>query len=82
MKLYSAGVIALVFLIWRAFDSVQENAILHSSTADVICECNNPGNLKSGENGFTCSCPAFRKCKHIRNVEEKFDAGPDCNDEA
>lgn len=30
-------------------------------------------NVIMKENGFTCSCPAFRKCKHIRNVEEKFD---------
>ena len=29
-------------------------------------------NIEMKENGFTCSCPAFRKCKHIRNVEEKF----------
>lgn len=29
-------------------------------------------NITMKENGFTCSCPAFRKCKHIREVEEKF----------
>jgi len=29
-------------------------------------------NIEMKENGFTCSCPAFRKCKHIREVEEKF----------
>ena len=23
--------------------------------------------------GFECDCPAFRKCKHIKSVEEKFD---------
>lgn len=23
--------------------------------------------------GFECSCPAYRKCKHIKSVEEKFD---------
>lgn len=22
--------------------------------------------------GFGCSCPAYRKCKHIKSVEEKF----------
>lgn len=22
--------------------------------------------------GFTCTCPAFRKCKHIKQVEEGF----------
>lgn len=22
--------------------------------------------------GFTCDCPAFRKCKHIKSIEEKF----------
>ena len=29
-------------------------------------------NIEMKENGFTCSCPAFRKCKHIREVEGKF----------
>lgn len=24
------------------------------------------------DKGFTCSCPAFRKCKHIKSVEERF----------
>ena len=23
--------------------------------------------------GFECDCPSFRKCKHIKSVEEKFD---------
>ena len=23
--------------------------------------------------GFDCNCIAFRKCKHIKSVEEKFD---------
>ena len=23
--------------------------------------------------GFECDCPAYRKCKHIRAVEERFD---------
>lgn len=23
--------------------------------------------------GFSCDCPAYRKCKHIKGVEEKFD---------
>ena len=22
--------------------------------------------------GFECSCPAYRKCKHIKSVEENF----------
>lgn len=25
------------------------------------------------DRGFSCSCPAFRKCKHIVSIEEKFD---------
>ena len=25
------------------------------------------------EYGFECDCIAYRKCKHIRSVEEKFD---------
>jgi len=25
------------------------------------------------DSGFDCNCIAFRKCKHIKSVEEKFD---------
>ena len=25
------------------------------------------------DRGFECSCPAYRKCKHIKSVEEKFE---------
>jgi hypothetical protein len=28
--------------------------------------------IEMKDNGFTCSCPAFRKCKHIKAVEENF----------
>ena len=24
--------------------------------------------------GFDCSCPAYRKCKHIKEVEKGFDS--------
>ena len=24
------------------------------------------------DSGFTCDCPAFRKCKHIKQVENNF----------
>lgn len=24
------------------------------------------------DSGFTCDCPAFRKCKHIKQVEANF----------
>ena len=30
-------------------------------------------NIGMKDNGFVCSCPAFRKCKHIKVIEEKFD---------
>jgi hypothetical protein len=23
--------------------------------------------------GFECSCPAYRKCKHIKGVEQRFE---------
>ena len=29
-------------------------------------------NVEMEERGFTCSCPAFRKCKHIKLIEERF----------
>lgn len=28
--------------------------------------------IEMKDKGFTCSCPAFRKCKHIKAVEENF----------
>ena len=31
-------------------------------------------NIEMHSKGFTCDCPAFRKCKHIKAVEEAFDA--------
>ena len=27
--------------------------------------------------GFDCTCVAYRKCKHIKQVEEKFDDNSD-----
>jgi hypothetical protein len=28
--------------------------------------------IKMSDKGFTCDCPAFKKCKHIKSIEEKF----------
>ena len=28
--------------------------------------------IEMHDKGFSCTCPAFKKCKHIRNVEEGF----------
>ena len=28
--------------------------------------------IEMKDNGFTCDCPAFKKCKHIKAVEEAF----------
>jgi len=28
--------------------------------------------IEMKDNGFTCDCPAFKKCKHIKAVEEQF----------
>lgn len=30
-------------------------------------------NIEMLDKGFTCDCPAFKKCKHIKSVEERFD---------
>ena len=30
-------------------------------------------NIEMLDNGFSCDCPAFKKCKHIKAVEEKFE---------
>jgi hypothetical protein len=29
-------------------------------------------NIEMVDKGFTCDCPAFKKCKHIKAVEEAF----------
>lgn len=29
-------------------------------------------NIEMRDNGFSCDCPAFKKCKHIKAVEEGF----------
>ncbi len=29
-------------------------------------------NVEMTDKGFTCDCPAYRKCKHIKEVEEKL----------
>lgn len=28
--------------------------------------------IEMTDRGFTCDCPAFKKCKHIKAVEENF----------
>jgi|TARA_B110000908_G_scaffold98554_1_gene116352 hypothetical protein len=28
--------------------------------------------IKLTDAGWQCDCPAFRKCKHIKSIEEKF----------
>jgi len=30
-------------------------------------------NIEMLDKGFTCNCPAFKKCKHIKAVEDRFD---------
>lgn len=30
-------------------------------------------NIEMTDKGFTCSCPAFKKCKHIVQIEEGFE---------
>ena len=30
-------------------------------------------NIEMLDKGFTCDCPAFKKCKHIKAVEDRFD---------
>lgn len=34
---------------------------------------NNVYNIEMTDRGFNCNCPAFRKCKHIKSIEEGFD---------
>jgi|TARA_B100001094_G_C17555522_1_gene495809 hypothetical protein len=30
-------------------------------------------NIEMLDKGFTCDCPAFKKCKHIKAVEANFE---------
>ena len=32
----------------------------------------NEYSIEMKNNGFSCDCPAFKKCKHIKAVEEGF----------
>ena len=29
-------------------------------------------NTEMTDKGFTCDCPAYKKCKHIKAIEERF----------
>ena len=31
-------------------------------------------NIEMKDKGFICDCPAFVKCKHIKEIEERFNA--------
>jgi uncharacterized Zn finger protein len=33
---------------------------------------NNLYNVVMADRGFSCTCPAFKKCKHIKSVEDGF----------
>jgi uncharacterized Zn finger protein len=33
---------------------------------------NNVYSVEMSDRGFNCDCPAFKKCKHIKYVEEGF----------
>jgi len=35
-----------------------------------------PYTILMKDSGFECSCPAFRKCKHINEIEERIAHGP------
>lgn len=38
----------------------------------TIWVSDNGYNTEMHDSGFTCDCPAFRKCKHIKEVENRF----------
>jgi hypothetical protein len=38
----------------------------------VVGSKNNVYNIEMTDRGFNCDCPAFRKCKHIKSIEEGF----------
>jgi hypothetical protein len=43
----------------------------------VVGSTGNVYNVTMTNGGFDCNCPAFRKCKHIKQVEEGFDYEPE-----
>jgi hypothetical protein len=38
----------------------------------VIGSRGNNYNVEFLDKGFSCDCPAFKKCKHIKKIEEAF----------
>mgnify|MGYP003319412628 CR=1 len=38
----------------------------------VVGSTNNKYTVEMSPLGFYCDCPAFKKCKHIKSVEEGF----------
>tara|TARA_R110000796_G_C14217726_1_gene394160 strand:- start:10 stop:201 length:192 start_codon:yes stop_codon:yes gene_type:complete len=58
-----------------AFASEQINTKGHWAVGVVWPVTGSKGDQYSVEmldRGFECSCPAYRKCKHIKGVEAKF----------
>jgi len=59
-----------------AFASEQINTKGHWAVGVVWPVTGSKGDQYSVEmldRGFECSCPAYRKCKHIKSIEEKFE---------
>ena len=59
----------------KVFESELINTKGHWAVGTVWTAVGSRGNeykIEMTDKGFTCDCPAFKKCKHIKNVEENF----------
>jgi len=59
----------------KVFPSELINTTKHWAVGTEWSALGSKGNeytIKMLDNGFTCDCPAFKKCKHIKLVENNF----------
>ena len=59
----------------RVFISDEINTKDHWAVGVEWIEIGSKGHrytIKMVDKGFTCDCPAFVKCKHIKKIESKF----------
>lgn len=59
----------------RVFSSESVNTKKHwlvGTKWPIIGSTGSEYEVEMVDSGFACSCPAFRKCKHITQVEERL----------
>ena len=59
----------------KVYPSDTINAKKHWAVGTVWSALGSKGNeyqIEMKDTGFSCDCPAFKKCKHIKHIEELF----------